>query len=255
MGTPSDQSIKYDYSFKIVMIGDSGVGKSTLLLSFITGAVTDLPNTIGVDMKMKHIKVGGKNLKLTIWDTAGQERYRTLTSTYYRDAHGIILVYDVTQRQTFTNLANLWAKEVELYSTNKDCVKLLVGNKVDKESERVVSSEEGMELAKQHGFLFLEASAKTRENVEKCFQDLALKMLQDLEKKRQEESEKKRQEELEKKRQEELKSKPQPQRAETKPEPPNVEIKRPTYPGPPGGGGGRGRGRGRGGGCGGGSCP
>ncbi|KAJ9181514.1 hypothetical protein P3X46_009637 [Hevea brasiliensis] len=212
MGTPSDQSIKYDYSFKIVMIGDSGVGKSTLLLSFITGAVTDLPNTIGVDMKMKHIKVGGKNLKLTIWDTAGQERYRTLTSTYYRDAHGIILVYDVTQRQTFTNLANLWAKEVELYSTNKDCVKLLVGNKVDK-------------------------------------------MLQDLEKKRQEESEKKRQEELEKKRQEELKSKPQPQRAETKPEPPNVEIKRPTYPGPPGGGGGRGRGRGRGGGCGGGSCP
>ncbi|XP_021677388.2 ras-related protein RABC2b isoform X2 [Hevea brasiliensis] len=233
MGTPSDQSIKYDYSFKIVMIGDSGVGKSTLLLSFITGAVTDLPNTIGVDMKMKHIKVGGKNLKLTIWDT----------------------VYDVTQRQTFTNLANLWAKEVELYSTNKDCVKLLVGNKVDKESERVVSSEEGMELAKQHGFLFLEASAKTRENVEKCFQDLALKMLQDLEKKRQEESEKKRQEELEKKRQEELKSKPQPQRAETKPEPPNVEIKRPTYPGPPGGGGGRGRGRGRGGGCGGGSCP
>ncbi|KAF2289853.1 hypothetical protein GH714_038920 [Hevea brasiliensis] len=230
MGTPSDQGIKYDYSFKIVMIGDSGVGKSTLLLSFITGAVTDLPNTI-----------------------AGQERYRTLTSTYYRDAHGIILVYDVTQKQTFTNLANLWAKEVELYSTNKDCVKLLVGNKVDKESERVVSSEEGMQLAKQHGFLFLEASAKTRENVEKCFQDLALKMLQDLEKKRQEESEKKRQEELEKKRQEELKSKPQPQRAETKPEPPNVEIKRPTYPGPPGGGGGRGRGRG--GGCGGGSCP
>ncbi|OAY42747.1 ras-related protein RABC2a [Manihot esculenta] len=232
MGTPSGQGSSYDHSFKIVMIGDSGVGKSTLLLSFITGAVTDIPNTIGVDMKMKHIKVGGKQLKLTIWDTAGQERYRTLTSSYYRDAHGIILVYDVTQKQTFTNLANIWTKEVELYSTNKDCVKILVGNKVDKESERAVSSEEGMALAKQHGFLFLEASAKTRANVEKCFEALALKMLEELERKQQEE--------MKRKQQEEMKKKPPEQ---PKPEPPKVEIKpsdppRPSHPAPPSGGGG-----------------
>ncbi|XP_012082471.1 ras-related protein RABC2a [Jatropha curcas] len=226
MGTPSGQGREYDHSFKIVMIGDSGVGKSSLLVSFITGVVTDLPNTLGMDIKIKQITVGGKKLKLQIWDTAGQERFRTITSGYYRDAHGIILVYDVTQRQTFTNLANLWIKEVEVYSTNKDCVKILAGNKVDRESERVVSREEGMELAKQNGFLFLETSAKTRENVEKCFEDLALKML----------------EELEKKRQEELKQKPEEAKAV-------VDINKPTqkppdnpapYTGPPGGGGGGG---------------
>ncbi|WCJ34447.1 hypothetical protein M5689_015757 [Euphorbia peplus] len=184
----------YDHSFKIVLIGDSGVGKSSLLVSFVIGAVTDLPNTIGVDMKIKQMTVGNKRLKLTIWDTAGQERYRTLTSTYYRDANGIILVYDVTQKQTFTNLANLWTKEVELYSTNKDCIKILVGNKVDREPERQVSTEEGMALATQHGFLFLESSAKTRENVEKCFEDLALKILGEFEKKRLQEEEMKKKE-------------------------------------------------------------
>ncbi|XP_025013176.2 ras-related protein RABC2a [Ricinus communis] len=222
MGSPSGKGSDYDHSFKIVLIGDSNVGKSSLIVSFISGAVTELPNTIGMDIKMKQITVGGKRLKLTIWDTAGQERFRTLTSSYYRDAHGIILVYDVTQKQSFTNLENLWTKEVELYSTNKDCIKMLVGNKVDRESERAVSREEGMDLAKQQGFLFLESSAKTRENVEKCFDDLALKMLQ----------------ELEKKRQEELKPKA------TAPEPKSVELKPPekpaTYTGPPGGGGGGG---------------
>ncbi|CAN1275987.1 Ras-related protein RABC1, partial [Linum perenne] len=108
---------------------------------------------------------------------AGQERFRTLTSSYYRNAQGIILVYDVTRRVTFTNLSDVWAKEVELYRTNQDCVKMLVGNKVDKDSDRAVTREEGMELAKQLGCLFLECSAKTRENVEQCFEELALKVL------------------------------------------------------------------------------
>lgn len=168
----------YDLSFKVLLIGDSGVGKSSLLVSFISNALHDLSPTIGVDFKIKMLTVGGKRLKLTIWDTAGQERFRTLTGSYYRGAQGIILVYDVTRRETFTNLSDVWAKEVELYSTNQDCVKMLVGNKVDKDSERAVTREEGVALAQQLGSLFLECSAKTRENVEQCFEELALKIME-----------------------------------------------------------------------------
>lgn len=170
----------YDYSFKVLLIGDSGVGKSSLLLSFISNAnsLDDLSPTIGVDFKIKHFTIGDKRLKLTIWDTAGQERFGTVICSYYRGAHGIVLVYDVTRRETFTNLVGTWAKEVGLYSTNQDCIKILVGNKVDKESERAVSKEEGMALAQEHRCLFLECSAKTRENVQQCFKDLSLKILE-----------------------------------------------------------------------------
>ncbi|XP_009793192.1 ras-related protein RABC2a-like [Nicotiana sylvestris] len=178
MATTGQSNSSYDLSFKILLIGDSGVGKSSLLVSFISNAVDDLAPTIGVDFKIKTLTVGGKRLKLTIWDTAGQERFRTLTSSYYRGAQGIILVYDVTRRETFTNLSDVWAKEVELYSNNQDCVKMLVGNKVDKESERAVTREEGIALAKELGSLFLECSAKTRENVQHCFEELALKIME-----------------------------------------------------------------------------
>ncbi|KAK4481107.1 hypothetical protein RD792_011978 [Penstemon davidsonii] len=208
MGTPRHGQGNYDLSFKILLIGDSAVGKSSLLVTFISNVVDDLAPTIGttrfsplllisclmleqflscsadvhnshcVDFKIKMFSVGGKRLKLTIWDTAGQERFRTLTSSYYRGAQGIILVYDVTRRDTFTNLSDVWAKELELYSTNQDCVKMLVGNKVDRESERVVSREEGIALAEELGCLYLECSAKTRENVEKCFEELALKIME-----------------------------------------------------------------------------
>ncbi|KAJ7976886.1 Ras-related protein like [Quillaja saponaria] len=178
MSSSSGQSSKYALSFKILLIGDSGVGKSSLLLSFISNSVDDLSPTIGVDFKIKLLTIGGKKLKLTIWDTAGQERFRTLTSSYYRGAQGIILVYDVTRRDTFTDLSDVWSKEVELYSTNQDCVKMLVGNKVDKDSERAVSRVEGVALAKELGCLFLECSAKTRENVEHCFEELALKIME-----------------------------------------------------------------------------
>ncbi|XP_059453338.1 ras-related protein RABC1-like isoform X2 [Corylus avellana] len=105
----------------------------------------------------------------------GQERFRTLTSSYYRGAQGVIMVYDVTRRETFTNLSDIWAKEIDLYSTNQDCIKMLVGNKVDKESERVVSKKEGIDFAREYGCLFLECSAKTRVNVEQCFEELVLK--------------------------------------------------------------------------------
>ncbi|XP_038993046.1 ras-related protein RABC2a-like isoform X2 [Hibiscus syriacus] len=176
MGSSSGQSNgSYDLSFKILLIGDSGVGKSSLLVSLISASAEDLAPTVGVDFKIKSIPVGGKRLKLTKWDTAGQERFRTLTSSYYRGAQGIILVYDVTRRETFTNLSDVWAKELELHSTNQECVKMLVGNKVDR---RAVSREEGTALAKELGCMFLECSAKTRENVEQCFKELALKIME-----------------------------------------------------------------------------
>ncbi|KAK6119244.1 hypothetical protein DH2020_047007 [Rehmannia glutinosa] len=114
---------------------------------------------------------------------AGQERFRTLTSSYYRGAQGVIMglvvsaFYDVTRRDTFTNLSDIWAKEIDLYSTNQDCIKMLVGNKVDKESERVVSKKEGIDFAREYGCLFIECSAKTRVNVEQCFEELVLKLL------------------------------------------------------------------------------
>ncbi|XP_059628367.1 ras-related protein RABC2a-like [Cornus florida] len=179
--TNNNNNNSYDYSFKILLIGDSGVGKSSLLLSFISNMnhpLQDLSPTIGVDFKIKHLTVGGKRLKLTIWDTAGQERFGTLTNSYYRGAHGIILVYDVTRRETFTNLSEIWAKEVELYSTNPECIKILVGNKVDRDSERAVTIEEGMALAREHKCLFLECSAKTRENVLRCFKEVIIKILE-----------------------------------------------------------------------------
>ncbi|XP_030932266.1 ras-related protein RABC2a-like isoform X3 [Quercus lobata] len=152
----------YDYSFKVLLIGDSGVGKSSLLLSFISNFVHDLSPTIGVDFKIKLLTIGGKRLKLTIWDTAGQERFGTLTSSYYRGAHGIIL--------------DVWAKEVQLYSTNQECIKIILGNKVDRENERAVTREEGLALAQEHKCFFLECSAKNRENVRQCFEDLTLKL-------------------------------------------------------------------------------
>ncbi|XP_019431198.1 PREDICTED: ras-related protein RABC2a-like [Lupinus angustifolius] len=167
-----------DYSFKVLLVGDSGVGKSSLLFSFISEAVPDsLSPTIGVDFKVKLYTIGGKGVKLTIWDTAGQERFGTIVSSYYRGAHGIVIVYDVSRRETFTNVADLWVKEVERYSTNHDCIKILVGNKVDKESRRAVTKEEGMAFAQKHRCLFIECSAKTRENVQQCFSDLTLKIL------------------------------------------------------------------------------
>ncbi|KAK4356450.1 hypothetical protein RND71_025421 [Anisodus tanguticus] len=172
-------SSSYDYSFKILLVGDSGVGKSSLLLSFISHQhpPQDLSPTVGVDFKIRMLTVGGKRLKLTIWDTAGQERFGALTSSYYRGAHGIIPVYDVTRRETFTNLSETWAKDIKCYSTNPECIKMLVGNKVDRDSERAVTREEGLAFAKEHNCLFLECSARTRENVQLVFKDLTLKIL------------------------------------------------------------------------------
>ena len=138
---------------KILLIGDSNVGKSCILMRFIDNKFTELSPTIGVDFKRKLMEVKGRKVRATIWDTAGQERFRTLTSSYYRGAHGIILVYDVTCQSSFENLQT-WLSECENYCTDQaeDIIKLLVANKVDL-TNRAVSTKDGQDFAKQHGML------------------------------------------------------------------------------------------------------
>jgi len=164
-------------TLKILIIGESSVGKSSLLLRFTEDTFDpEQSATIGVDFKVKTISVDGNRAKLAIWDTAGQERFRTLTPSYYRGAQGCILVYDVSSKQTFQRL-DAWLSELETFSTKHDIVKMLVGNKIDKDN-REVSREEGLKFARKHRMLFIEASAKTKEGVQCAFEELVEKILQ-----------------------------------------------------------------------------
>lgn len=164
-------------TLKILIIGESGVGKSSLLLRFTDDTFDpEIGATIGVDFKVKTLAVDGNKAKLAIWDTAGQERFRTLTPSYYRGAQGVILVYDVTRRETFAKLDN-WLNELDTYCTRNDLVKMLVGNKIDKE-DRELEREEGLKFARKHSMLFIEASAKTRDGVQCAFEELVEKILQ-----------------------------------------------------------------------------
>ena len=149
-----------------------------MLLRFTDDSFDEhIQSTIGVDFKVKHLQVEDKKVKLTIWDTAGQERFRTLTSSYYRGAHGVVLVYDVTRTDSFENLAQ-WLKEVQMYSpgNGESVVKLLVGNKCD--LERQVPVERADDWARSQGMLFLEASAKTRLGIRQVFMEVVKKMLE-----------------------------------------------------------------------------
>jgi len=158
----------YDYLFKLLLIGDSVVGKSCLLLRFADNTYTDsYISTIGVDFKTRTLDIDGKTVKLQIWDTAGQERFRTITSSYYRGAHGIIVVYDVTDKVSFNNVKQ-WLGEIDRYAC-QSVNKLLVGNKADLVEKKVVDYNESKEFADSLGISFLETSAKSAQNVEEAF--------------------------------------------------------------------------------------
>lgn len=164
-------------TLKILIIGESGVGKSSLLLRFTDDTFDpEQAATIGVDFKVKNLTVDGNKTKLAIWDTAGQERFRTLTPSYYRGAQGVILVYDVCSKSSFNKL-DAWLSELETFSTKHDLIKMLVGNKID-QPKREVSKEDGLKFARKHQMLFIEASAKTKEGVQCAFEELVEKIIQ-----------------------------------------------------------------------------
>jgi len=174
--TTAGKQRDYDYLFKLVLIGDSGVGKSCLLLRFADDAFTEsYISTIGVDFRFRTVKIDNKTVKLQIWDTAGQERFRTITSAYYRGADGIVMVYDVTSQESFDHV-NDWLKEVNRYASEGTC-KLLVGNKSDRTTEKVVTTEQAKDFADDIGVPFLETSAKSAANVEEAFLTMASELI------------------------------------------------------------------------------
>ncbi|ETK84933.1 hypothetical protein F441_10329 [Phytophthora nicotianae CJ01A1] len=167
MASPRED--EYDYLFKIVLIGDSGVGKSNLLSRFTRNEFNlESKSTIGVEFATKSIVAEGKTIKAQIWDTAGQERYRAITSAYYRGAVGALLVYDITKHGTFENVER-WLKELRDHA-DANTVIMLVGNKSDLRHLRAVSTEEAMAFAEKNNLAFIETSALEATGVDTAFQ-------------------------------------------------------------------------------------
>jgi len=171
----------YDYLFKIVLIGDSGVGKSNILTRFTKNEFNlESKTTIGVEFATKTMSTEGRIIKAQIWDTAGQERYRAITSAYYRGAVGALLVYDITKYQTFANVEK-WFEELK-NNAESHIVVMLVGNKSDLKPLRAVSQEEAMAFAEKHGIAFIETSALDSSNVETAFHKVITEIYQQLNK-------------------------------------------------------------------------
>ncbi|KAE9450011.1 hypothetical protein C3L33_18089, partial [Rhododendron williamsianum] len=163
-----DASQKIDYVFKVVLIGDSAVGKSQILARFARNEFSlDSKATIGVEFQTRTLVIQHKSVKAQIWDTAGQERYRAVTSAYYRGAVGAMLVYDITKRQTFEHIPR-WLEELRAHA-DKNIVIILIGNKTDLENLRAVPTEDAKEFAEKEGLFFMETSALEATNVETAF--------------------------------------------------------------------------------------
>uniref|UniRef100_A0A8C5R2T4 small monomeric GTPase n=1 Tax=Leptobrachium leishanense TaxID=445787 RepID=A0A8C5R2T4_9ANUR len=154
---------------QVMLLGDSGVGKTCFLIQFKDRAFLSgtFLATVGIDFRNKVVRVDGVNVKLQIWDTAGQERFRSVTHAYYREAQALLLLYDITNRTSFDNV-RAWLTEV-YENAHKDVVIMLLGNKSDVTGSRVIRKEDGESLAKEYGVPFMETSAKTGMNVELAF--------------------------------------------------------------------------------------
>ena len=168
---------EYDYIFKVLLIGNSDVGKSSLILRYVDQIWNDVfVPTIGVDFKVKSLQIDNKRVKMQIWDTAGQERFRNVISSYFKGAHGILLIYDITARDSFKELEN-WLGEVERNATPQ-VLKILIGNKCDLEEKRQITKDEGEAFAIRNGMQFIETSAKINTNVNEAFEALAKIMVE-----------------------------------------------------------------------------
>jgi len=169
----------FDYLFKIILVGDSGVGKSCTILRLTSNSFVNSHDiTIGVEYGTKYINTDNKKIKLQIWDTAGQECFKSIIRAYYRDSAGVLVCYDITDRKSFQHVEN-WINEIL-----KECIKkpkmILVGTKHDIENNRQVSMKEAQELADEHDMAFIETSSKTGEGIEKCFNIIAQKIYDDV---------------------------------------------------------------------------
>jgi len=166
----------FDLVFKIVVVGNSAVGKSSLLLRFSEGDFkSSMTTTTGVDLKIKKFSIDGKIVKLAVWDTAGQERYRHIAKSYYKGAQGIMFVYDITNQDSFNEIQN-WVREVH-DAAGDDLVKMLIGNKSDLEDSRVIQYEDGKKLADELQMTFFETSAKTFSGVDSAFLSIAERLV------------------------------------------------------------------------------
>lgn len=167
----------FDFLFKIILVGDSDVGKTCVVQSFKSGIfIEKQQNTIGVDFTVRTLDIDGKKVKMQVWDTAGQERFRTITQSYYRSAHGAMVAYDITRRTTFESVPH-WIREVEQYGA-ASVVLILIGNKSDLHAQRQVLFEDACTLAENNSVLAaLETSAKEAQNVEAAFILMARELL------------------------------------------------------------------------------
>ena len=172
----TDRYGEYDHMFKILLIGDSAVGKSSLLQRYVDHTYSDSTlSTIGVDFKIHTLEMDGKVIKLTVHDTSGQERFRSITSCYYRGAHGIIVVFDITDVETYRNIPT-WLNDIEKYAQD-NVVKILVGNKSDLKDKREVPKEDAKQLADRLGMKYIEVSARFNTNVDFVFEELVKEIL------------------------------------------------------------------------------
>ena len=167
----------YDYIFKLVLIGDTCVGKSCILVRFSDDIFDDnYVTTIGVDFRFKTMVVKNKVVKIQIWDTAGQERYRSITTAYYRGAAAIIICCDCTNRESFDNIKN-WIEEISKYTDNDSVDKIVFLNKCDLNEERCIKKEEIEQSEKENGIKILEVSAKTGEGIDAGFEYIINKLI------------------------------------------------------------------------------
>ncbi len=161
----------YEFLFKLILIGDSSVGKSNILLQYLKGQFD--PNskaTVGVEFGTKNIEINNKKIKIQIWDTAGQERYRSITSAYYRGAKGAFIVYDITRKTTFDNI-DRWVADLKANGDDNISI-VLIGNKLDLEDKREVQKDEGVKKSEEFKTAFMETSALNGDNIDKAFDEL-----------------------------------------------------------------------------------
>ena len=174
----TEQSENKELLYKILLLGDSSVGKTCFLMRYTDNTYQEIHmSTIGIDNKFKDVELeDGKKVKIQIWDTAGQDRFRSITRNYYKGANGIVLIFDVTNKKSYENVKN-WVKQIKEEVSSRVTI-ILVANKIDDVNHRIVTKEEGEKIANECGLMFFECSAKTGENIEHAFNELVKKTVE-----------------------------------------------------------------------------